>query len=65
MNPAEPVTLLLHLDPDSDPIRGRVEALGEVVEFAGWLQLAGALERALSADGQAPSPADVAPGTHP
>lgn len=58
MDPAEGVTLHLHLDPDSDPIRGRVEALGEVVEFAGWLQLAGALERALSADQdkEAPSP---------
>ena len=47
---SEPLTLLLHLDPDSDPIRGRVEAPQETVEFAGWLQLAGALERALGAE---------------
>ena len=56
MDQAERVTLHLHLDPDSDPIRGRVEALGEVVEFAGWLQLAGALERALSADRDTEAP---------
>ncbi len=49
-------TLLLHLDPDSDPIRGRVEAAEETVEFAGWLQLAGALERALSADRDTEAP---------
>lgn len=57
MNAAESVRLLLHLDPDSDPIRGRVEVADEVVEFAGWLQLAGALERALNTepqDGHAP-----------
>ena len=41
------MTLLLHLDPGSDPLRGWVGAEGREVEFVGWLALARELERAL------------------
>jgi hypothetical protein len=56
-----PRTFTLVVDPDSEPIRGRLEdehAFGR--DFVGWLGLASALEVLLSApDGDGPAPAAV------
>ena len=45
------LTVLLHLDPASEPISGRMETPGQSSEFVGWLGLASVLERALDGEG--------------
>jgi hypothetical protein len=52
------LTLVLHLDPSSDPLRGRVETGDEAIDFVGWVGLAGALDRALT---RAPDDDDARP----
>jgi hypothetical protein len=47
MTSQDHVTVLLHIDPASEPISGRVEASGGSSEFVGWLGLASVIERAL------------------
>jgi hypothetical protein len=52
-----PRRLTLDVDPDQDPIRGRVSEGGGMPEpFVGWLGMARALERVL---GRAPGNASV------
>jgi hypothetical protein len=44
----ELLTLVLSLDPTSDPLAGRIQVGDEAVDFVGWLELAAALDRALA-----------------
>jgi hypothetical protein len=48
VEPHAPLTLVIHLDPASEPLRGRVEIADDAVDFVGWVGLAAALDRALA-----------------
>lgn len=56
--PVEPLQLQLLLEQGGDPIRGRlVRQTGQIVTFAGWLELIAAIET--SRDSNGPGRADV------
>ena len=52
---------VLELDVDADPISGRLRDGSEAFAFSGWLGLASALERLLSASGDASETAGTQP----
>jgi hypothetical protein len=45
--PTRALTVTLEIELDSQPIAGRLRGAGGEIDFAGWLGLAAALERAL------------------
>ena len=48
----QPLTLRLEIDPDGDPISGRIStSQGSSRPFRGWLELAAVLETFLTAQG--------------
>ena len=53
MTEQEFISVLVRLDPGSDPITGRIETTRGDVEFTGWLGFASALERAMLDEGPA------------
>lgn len=56
------VALRLDLQPDAEPIRGRIaNETGEIREFVGWLGLANALERIVDSTGARPTDTEVSP----
>jgi hypothetical protein len=61
MDARDLLTVVLHLDPVSEPLRGRVEIGDEAIEFTGWVGLAGALDRALTSAAHGRVPPEPAP----
>ena len=53
MNPTRTREYVLELDVAADPIEGRVRDDGQAYDFTGWLGLASALERLISASARA------------
>ena len=56
------LALRLYLEPNADPIRGRIaNEMGEASEFVGWLGLASALERIVDCTPARPTDTEVSP----